>query len=164
MQTKVEKAVPRDSEQIFALRRSAEEWLAAQGTKQWIAGEVSPGEVARQVDAGEWHVLRDGDDLAGALRLLWSDEQVWQHENRFAAYVHGLMVNRTHAGHGVGAGLLRWAADQGRNAGADELRLDCNENNSRLRDYYAGQGFHEAGRRDFDDVWFSVVLLTKPLI
>ena len=159
----VERAVHQDCRAILALRRAAEQSLASRGIEQWPAGEVSLADITTQVDSGQWHVLREGDELAGALRLLWSDQPVWQHENGFAAYVHGLMVNRRRSGSGVGARLLRWAGDQGRNAGARELRLDCGESNLPLRAYYARQGFHEVGRRDFDDAWFSVVLLTKPL-
>jgi GNAT superfamily N-acetyltransferase len=160
---RVRPAVHRDRRPILALRRSAEQWLAAQGIDQWRAGDVSLDDVTDQIAAGQWHVLRAGDVLAGALRLLWSDEQIWQQDNGFAAYVHGLVVDRSHTGHGVGAGLLQWAADQGRAAGARELRLDCGESNLRLRSYYAQQGFQEVGRRDFDGAWFSVVLLTRPL-
>ena len=31
---------------------------------------------------------------------------MWRHEDRFAAYVHGLMVRRSRAGRGLGAARL----------------------------------------------------------
>jgi hypothetical protein len=37
------------------------------------------------------------------------------------------------------------------------------ESNQRLREYYAGQGFREVGRRDFDGPWDCVVLLERVL-
>jgi GNAT superfamily N-acetyltransferase len=159
----VEPAGQRDGRQIYELRRAVEDWLSSRGIEQWPVGEISSDDVQSQVAAGEWHVLRAGDDLAGAFRLQWSDEMIWQHENGFAAYVHSLMVNRGYAGRGVGERLLHWAAVLGQDGGATELRLDCGEGSLRLREYYAGLGFREVGRRDFEGDWYSVVLFSKSL-
>ncbi|MGB8652085.1 MAG: GNAT family N-acetyltransferase [Mycobacteriales bacterium] len=160
----VEKAGPQDAPSLLALRHALEAWLESLGVEQWGRGEVVLSDVVRQVAEGEWWVVRaDDEGLLAALRLLWSDEPVWQRDNGPAAYVHGLMVNRADAGRGVGAGLLRWAEAQARAAGAPCLRLDCVESNARLRAYYAAQGFAEVGRRDFDGPWFSAVLLEKEL-
>jgi GNAT superfamily N-acetyltransferase len=169
--TLLEQAHEQDCGQILALRAASELWLASLGIVQWGHDQVSADEVQRQIVAGEWYVLRhdEGSEgeldsgLAGALRLLWSDEPVWQHDNAFAAYVHGLMVNRTHTGRGIGAELLRWAEIRGRDAGADELRLDCIETNLGLREYYASQGFREVGRRDVDEPRYSAILLAKDI-
>lgn len=158
-----EKAVAHDAPSLLALRHALEDWLESKSVEQWGRGEVSLSDVERQVADGEWRVVRDRDGLQAALRLLWSDEPVWQHQNTFAAYVHGLMVHRAAAGHGVGAALLRWAEVQARQAEAPYLRLDCVESNTRLRAFYAALGFEEVGRRDFDGPWFSAVLLEKRL-
>lgn len=152
-----------DVDEIMRLRREAEDWLEAAGIAQWGRGEVTPPDVRRQVAAAEWHVVHDGDHLAGGLRLLWSDEPVWQAEDAPAAYVHGLMVDRRCAGQRLGGALLAWAGDQGRRAGLDLLRLDCVESNHALRRYYRAHGFLEVGRRDFDGPWFSAVLLERPV-
>jgi len=159
----VDKAVVADAPSILGLRQALEEWLESKGVEQWGRGEVSLSDVVQQVAKGEWRVVRGSDGLQAALRLLWSDEPVWQQQNAFAAYVHGLMVHRAHAGYGVGAALLRWAEGQARQAGAPSLRLDCVESNARLRAFYAALGFEEVGRRDFDGPWFSAVLLEKQL-
>ena len=159
----VEAALPSDAEAILALRRSLEHWLETQGVEQWGPGEVELSDVRRQVSQGEWHVLRTSTGLAGALRLLWSDEPVWRDESAFGAYVHGLMVDRAAAGRGVGTQLLDWAESQARTAGAPVLRMACVESNARLRRYYAAAGFTEVGRRDFDGPWHSAVLLEKVL-
>ena len=158
-----ELASPADAPQILGLRGALENWLTSRGIQQWNPGEVNLSDLRAQLVRHEWYVLRAGIDLAGALRILWSDEPVWQDQNTFAAYVHGLMVHRAHAGHDVGAHLLRWAGQRGRRAGARELRLDCAESNDSLRAYYARQGFTEVGRRDFGGDLYSAVLLTKPL-
>lgn len=159
----VEKAVAVDARSILGLRQALEDWLESKGVEQWGRGEVSLSDVVQQVADGEWRVVRGRDGLQAALRLLWSDEPVWQDQNTFAAYVHGLMVDRAHAGQGVGAALLRWAEGQARQAEAPCLRLDCVESNTRLRAFYAALGFEEVDRRDFDGPWFSAVLLEKRL-
>lgn len=152
-----------DLDELLRLRGEAEDWLAARGIDQWRKGEVPAALVAEQLASREWHVVRSGERLVGALRLLWSDPQIWLHEDRPAAYVHGLVIDRRHAGHGLGARMLTWAEGQALSAGHNRLRLDCAEGNPALRRYYAGLGFREVGRRDFDGLWFSAVLLEKPL-
>jgi ribosomal protein S18 acetylase RimI-like enzyme len=159
----VEKAGPQDALSLLALRQELEAWLESRGVEQWGRDEVSRSDVECQVAADEWRVVRAPDGLQAAMRLLWSDEPIWQHQNTHAAYVHGLMVRRADGGRGLGAALLRWAAAQARKAEAPCLRLDCVESNVRLRAFYAAQGFVEVGRRDFDGPWFSAVLLEKAL-
>jgi GNAT superfamily N-acetyltransferase len=145
------------------MRVELEDWLAALGVKQWDQGEVGLAEVARQVADGEWYVASRGEALLGALRLLWSDEPVWEKDNAFAACVHGLMVSRQHTGAGIGKALISWAEEQARARSAPALRLDCVETNTRLRLYYESLGFHEVGRRDFDGPWYSAALFEKRL-
>ncbi|MGH3408209.1 MAG: GNAT family N-acetyltransferase, partial [Streptosporangiaceae bacterium] len=111
--------------------------------------------------AGQWHVAGNAGLVCAALRLLWSDP-VWS-DDRPAAYVHGLVIDRAQAGRGLGAGLLDWAAARGRRAGVTVLRLDCVEGNPGLRRYYARLGFREVGRRDFDGPWHSTVLLERDI-
>jgi len=108
-------------------------------------------------------VVRSGSLVVGALRLLWEDEQMWGPQPPEAAYVHGLVVDRGHAGLGLGRALLDWAGQQARHAGRRQLRLDCSEDNAALRTYYQQHGFETVGRRDFDGHWYSVVLLDKAL-
>ena len=152
-----------DMDDLLRLRREAEDWLARRGIRQWMPGEVDPRDVRDQLLAGEWHVIRAGDHLRGGLRLLWSDEPVWAEDNVPAAYVHGVMIDRRHAGRGLGATLLGWAEGQARQASVDLIRLDCVESNEGLRRYYRELGFREVGRRDFEGPWFSAVLLEKRL-
>jgi GNAT superfamily N-acetyltransferase len=160
----IEPAKEQDADAILALRHELEDWLESKGVEQWGRGEVLLSDVLRQVAAGEWHVVRAAPDvLVAALRLLWSDEQVWQEQNTYAAYVHGLMVARTGDVQGLGGRLLAWAEQQARAGAAPALRLDCVESNTALRTHYRGLGFHEVGRRDFDGPWFSAVLLERSL-
>ncbi len=157
----VRPASPDDAAAILGLRMAAERWLAERGIEQWHPGEVSLADVQGQVAAGQWHVACAGGLMRAALRLLWSDP-VWG-DDRPAVYVHGLVIDRAHAGHGLGAGLLDWAEAQGRRAGVTVLRLDCVAANPGLRRYYGRLGFREVGRRDFDGPWHSAVLLERDI-
>ncbi len=154
----IEPATPADVEDVLRLRRAAEDWLAVRNIDQWRPGGLSSAEVGAQIEAGEWHVARNGEAVCGAFRLLWSDEPVWRAENAFAAYVHGLVTDRRYAGAGLGGRLLTWVAEHGRRAGTTLLRLDCVEHNHRLRRYYAELGFREVGRRVFAGGWVNVLL------
>ncbi len=156
-------AVPHDAPDIVSLRLQLEGWLASRGVEQWRHGEVALADVVREISDGDWHVASEGKSLLGALRLLWSDAPVWQHDNEFAAYVHGLMVPRSNAGEGIGAALLSWAEQQAKSRDARTLRLDCVETNARLRAYYSALGFREVGQRDFDGPWYSATLFEKAL-
>ena len=164
MMVKVETAAQQDAPGILALRRALEAWLHARGVKQWGPGEVAAEDVQRQTAAGEWHVVRSAScEVVAALRLLWSDEPVWQWDNAEGAYVHGLMVSRGQAGQGVGEALLGWAVEQARAARVPVLRLDYVESNAALRGYYRRLGFTEVGRRDFEGHWHSATLLEMAL-
>ena len=153
-------AIPADVDDIHALRRSLEDWMAATGIVQWPQGRVPREHVAAQVDAGEWHVVRDEQlALVGALRLLWTDPEFWGEDPTPAVYVHGLMVDRRAAGGGLGTRLLDWAAERGRDAGVTLFRLDCRTTNPVIRAYYERYGFRAVGQKDFAD--FSCTLLER---
>jgi ribosomal protein S18 acetylase RimI-like enzyme len=158
-----EPAEAADAAALLALREAAASWLASRGIRQWEPGEVAVEEIRAEVEAGQWHVVREDGAPVAALRLLWQDEQVWGPQPPNAAYVHGLVVSQLHHGLGMGGALLRWAAGQARARGHLLLRLDCGEENQALRHYYSLQGFHEVGRRDSDGRWYSVVLLEQRL-
>ena len=149
---------------LHRIRVEAEEWLVFRGIEQWGTGWLPESAIRAQVDDGQWHVgVTAAGEVAGGLRLLWADEEVWQADHAAAAYVHGLTIDRRFAGAGVGASLLAWAEQQAGAAGVAMLRLDCVESNAGLRAYYARLGFREVGRRDFDGPWFAATLLEKRL-
>lgn len=154
-------ATPDDIDAIHSLRRSLEEWMAARGTVQWPVGSLPRERIASQVAAGEWHVLDDDAGLVGTIRVLWSDPDFWGADETPSVYVHGLMVDRTRTGQGVGTALLDWARRRGLDAGVQKLRLDCRTTNPVLRTYYEGYGLTVVGRRDFAD--FSCLLLELDL-
>lgn len=164
MEIVIERAVPGDVPEILRIRRAAEEWLAAAGIRQWPPGWLTAERLLAEIGRDEWQVARAGAGagagLCGALRLLWSDEAVWQADNTFAGYVHGLVIDRRHPG--LGSRMLNWAGERARAAGAALLRLDCVSHNARLRRYYADQGFREVGERTLYDGW-TMALFEKRL-
>lgn len=161
----VEPATAADATTILALRHAAEDWLFARGIAQWTPREIPLSTVVSQIDAGEFYVARrePGGPIVGALRLIWTDPAIWPDEAESSCYVHGLVIDRSEAGTGLGALLLAWAAEHTRRAGRPLLRLDCAESNDALRSYYLSQGFRYVGRREFADgsSWFSVALFEK---
>ncbi|MGY4644515.1 GNAT family N-acetyltransferase [Cellulomonas sp. URHB0016] len=158
----VEQAIPEDAEAIHRLRRSLEDWMVARGVEQWPPGGMPLRQVVDEIADGQWHVVRDAEvGIAGALRLLWSDEPFWGPGQPPAVYVHGLMVDRRCAGRGLGTGLLDWAAAQGRAAGVGLFRLDHRTTNPVLGAYYERYGFTVVGRADFPT--FSATLLELTL-
>lgn len=76
------------------------------------------------------------------MTLDWSDP-LWSDVDGTAGYVHRMAVYRRAAG--LGAVMLRWAADAVREHGSDALRLDCVASNARLRRYYEAAGFLHRG-------------------
>ncbi|MEH6794376.1 MAG: GNAT family N-acetyltransferase [Rhodococcus sp. (in: high G+C Gram-positive bacteria)] len=162
----VELASAADAATILGLRHAAEDWLFARGIDQWTPREVPLTTVAAQIDAGEFHVARYGHrgPIVAALRLIDSDPDIWPDQDEPACYVHGLVIDRSESGMGLGASLLEWALRRSRQEGRSLLRLDCAETNTELRNYYLRQGFRYVGRREFAEgsSWFSVALFEKP--
>ncbi|HET9655743.1 MAG TPA: GNAT family N-acetyltransferase, partial [Kineosporiaceae bacterium] len=154
-----------DAHDLWLLRRQLEDWICARGIDQWRPGEVAEQTISEQITTGEWHVHRHDGILVAALRLLWSDPQFWgDGDDGDAVYVHGLMVDRRHAGHQIGERLLAWAGEQARAAGRSWLRLDCAAGNTALCDYYRSRGFTPVRTQNLPDGLFDVVLWQRPTV
>ena len=79
------------------------------------------------------------------------DRPVWPAHKRHepALYVRRVIVSRSYAGLGLGAGLLDWAADVAiRDYGAPLIRVDVWTTNRKLHAYYEGQRFTPVEGRD----------------
>ncbi|AWK71637.1 GNAT family N-acetyltransferase [Rhodococcus oxybenzonivorans] len=161
MAVTVERAVLDQAEDIVQMHWDAEDWLAEQQIDPPSRGDVSLADVREQIEAGEWRVARSGGIVAGALRVLRADPDIWVDDEVPATYVARVMTDRRHASPGLGAQLLRWVDEHARSEAVSVVRLECVETNRRLRTYYEEQGFFLVGRRDFEVEWPSVVLLEK---
>ena len=145
-------ASPRESDLVLGLLRSANDARAAPGTG-W-GGEFP--DVVRDLPEGLVHLGWIDDRAVGTFVLRWSDEQVWGPDDGNAGYVHRLATHPDAAGHGLGRRLLDVAGELTARQGRHWLRLDCERDNQRLRDYYEAQGFRHV--RDVD----GIPRLTRP--
>lgn len=130
-----------DAEQVEALLAEASAWLAGRGIS-WLRD--GPGPVPERIARGEvWAVRarRDGPLIATVSIDEVPDAELWGVQPPDALYVHRLTVARAHAGQGIGALLLDFAADYTARAGRAWVRLDTNKSNMRLQAYYAANGF-----------------------
>lgn len=124
--------------EVLSVLDEAAGWLHARGISQWPPRFESSW-VEEAIARGETWLVRVGGET---LTLDWSDP-LWEDVGGTAGYVHRMAVRRRAAG--LGAVMLRWAADAVRDQGADALRLDCVASNHRLRAYYAAAGFRHRG-------------------
>ena len=138
------RATPADLDRVLAVLLDTETWLAGRGLGVWEHIQTPHGrELIRRriVEHEVYLVTYNGMDAmdAASMTLQWSDPEPWGAlgEDGCAAYLHGLSVVRSFAGHGIGAAMLRWAAGAGRPL----LRLDCAATNPQLCAYYQRQAF-----------------------
>jgi GNAT superfamily N-acetyltransferase len=137
---------------VLDLLTEAAAWTAAIGHRNWRA-PFPRGPVAADAEAGQLYLASCAGEIAGTLALQWRDPYFWgdEGEDALAGYVHRVVVRRSHAGVGLGARLLGWAADQIRAQGRSLLRLDVVSDNEPLRRYYESTGF--AHVRDVCGEW-----------
>jgi ribosomal protein S18 acetylase RimI-like enzyme len=168
---RLRKAAETDLEALVAILDGAVAWLGRRGLDQWAgspwrADELRPGlatgalrvaetragadEPSRatagtppaSLDAGA--ARSDGVPRPVATMTLGEDPAShWRPADDLAAalYLSHLAVDRCLAGRGVGAWLLDEAAHEAARRGKRLLRLDAWTSNTRLHDYYRGQGF-----------------------
>jgi GNAT superfamily N-acetyltransferase len=143
-----------DLSSVLDLIDGAADWLRSRGTNQWQRPWPSREERDRRVHdsllSGETWLLWDGDTPLATVTvsptpddLLWTPRECTEP----AAYLHRLVVDRAHAGHGIGAHLLDWAGERARREyGARWIRIDVWADNYALHRYYLRQGFRPVRR------------------
>ena len=155
-----------DAQALHALREELAQWQEGIGITQWSPGETKPSDFLEQISRQEWHLVRDGDHVAAAVRILDGDPDIWPDSGIApAGYVHGLMVSRTHAGQGLGRRVLSAAESMISARGHRLARLDCVTSNDALRSYYGARGYTEVGSHRFppERGWRPVTLFEKRL-
>ena len=141
---KVERAGPRELDDVVGVLSEAAAWLRARGIEQWPYPYPVPW-VAASIERGETYLAQVDGSVAGTITLRWEDPAFWGDQPPVA----GVAVRREYAGRGPE--LLEWAAEQVRLEGRDFLRLDCRTDNAALRAYYERQGFEHRGDTTVDD-------------
>lgn len=137
---------------IVDLRDRLARWLQGRGIDQWREGEFDPAEVRREIDRGEWWVVESPvqpDLILASVRVIWADPEIWGEQPEPAGYTHGVAVDRSLAGTGIGARLIRTAERVIAESGRSVSRLDCDDDNPVLKRFYTGLGYTPRGAVDF---------------
>ena len=139
----IRQAAAADAAVVSAILREAAAWADSRGDEVlWQLDELSAERLAGEIDRGQFFVAWSGGEPAGVVRFQLDDVEFWPDDpGDHAAYIHRLAVRRTHAGGGVSAALLAWAAARARASGRRLLRLDCDANRTGLRAVYERFGF-----------------------
>lgn len=138
----IERASGSDAPAIARVLKEAADWLAAHGRPLWSATEISEESVLRDVSQGLFHVTRQGDAIAGIMKLELEDPHFWPEvPPGTSAFVHKLAIRRAWAKKGLSGALLSYARRRAQGLGREYLRLDCVANRQGLRSLYEQFGF-----------------------
>ncbi|PWV95206.1 acetyltransferase (GNAT) family protein [Paenibacillus cellulosilyticus] len=144
-----------DAPAIMDLLLKTAQWLNSKGSTQW--GALLHGEDAHHsvesARRGDVYLFKDGDTLAGIVMLLRSpspwDIELWGEEgHEGAVYLHRLAINRDYSGRNLGEAILQWVHTGIRFDGKDRIRLDCNDSNPLLDQFYRSAGYTYMGHAD----------------
>jgi ribosomal protein S18 acetylase RimI-like enzyme len=95
-------------------------------------------------------MVRAPGRIVATVTLSEDDPFVWSGRTRpDAAYVHRLIVARSHAGRGWGQAILTDVEGRLNARGRKVVRLDYVASNDTLGELYRRLGYREVGRRDF---------------
>ena len=138
-------ASPDDLEPVHKLYHDVSRWLHDERgiADQW-EGEPAKEEIQEMVASGEVYLAMLQDEVAGAFKLNERDHH-WDDDGT-ALYVHAFAVNRKFQGQGIGQMMLDGAGDEARKRGKRCLRLDCMNENFRLKQVYTDAGFEFRGQ------------------
>lgn len=141
-------AGPADLDSYLRIRDDAARRMLAAGIRQWRP-EEHEGPAAAAA-AAELFVADLGGVVFGGVQLARADPEVWPEvpAEPGAGFVHGLVVDRSLAGRGLGRRVLDAAAAVVADRGGHRLRLDCWAGNDRLRRWYEQAGFTELDVRE----------------
>ena len=160
-----ERAERDDIDELLVLRDALARWLSDRGIEQWLPGELPRQRLGAWVDRGRVHVHRHRGEIVAAVAALDDDPEIWNDGRVDAGYIHLLMVDRRHAGRGLGEAGLAYAEQQIRDGGGRVARLDTVATNTALQSWYERHGYRRAGTRTFEKPGlFDVVLFEKPVV
>jgi GNAT superfamily N-acetyltransferase len=142
-----------DLESVYEVYRGVCWWLHhVRGiTEQW-EGEPAQEEIEQMIASDELYLALSQQVVVGAFKLNDKDHH-WDNDGT-ALYVHAFAVHRKFKGQGIGQVMLDWAADEARRQGKQYLRLDCMNENARLKQYYAEASFESRGQHS--DGWSAL--------
>jgi protein-tyrosine phosphatase len=142
-------AAGHEARAVLRLRDELAAWMVRRRIDLWQPGEMPLAWVEHSIAQGWVHTVWKQGELVGSVTVAWEDPFVWGKSDTPAGYIHMLMVDRAHAGNGVGRSILGWAESQIAASGRPVARLDCATSNGRLCVYYERAGYLAVGRRQF---------------
>ena len=146
----IEKAVPRDADEVGRLYDSLNDHLMATvNYPGWKKGLYPIREDAeRAIAEGTLFVLREGGRIAGTVILSHREEKGYAQADwgldiapEQLIVVHTLAVHPQHLSRGVGRQLMEFAIAHARTQGMRAVRLDVNERNVPAIRLYESLGF-----------------------
>jgi GNAT superfamily N-acetyltransferase len=138
----IQQARPSDAPMIASLLQEVSQQLIDEGRALWSPAEFDQERVLRDTHAGLFHVVREGDQLAGVMKFELEDAYFWPEvAPGTSAFVHKLAVHRAWAKKGVSTELLSYARARALHLSRAYLRLDCVADRRGLRDLYERFGF-----------------------
>jgi ribosomal protein S18 acetylase RimI-like enzyme len=151
-----------DMPSIIGLIGEAARWLQTdkksdQWEKPWPDEHSRDQRIRRGIKLERTWMAENDDGLVatvsfgrGGNRKLWTQRE----RNQPAVYISRLIVSRRHAGSGIGANLIDWAAQRGLSRWeAKWIRLDVWTSNKALQAYYERQDFTHLRTCEFEDPW-----------
>lgn len=156
----VEAASDSDIDVILALIIELSGWLRTKGILQW--SQSYPREkIESDVRSNFVHVVREHGRITATVTLTDLRDRYWQDFPGEAIYLHRLAVRRSASGRHLGSRLLAWSEKKVKDQGVPLLRLDCDSQNSVLRQYYSAHGFEFCGLRRFEEYNMEFALFEK---
>jgi len=153
---------------VIQLIEEAAEWLRSRGTGQWARPWPNRAErdsrILAALSQGKTWIGWDDSVPAAMITADPEEDPYWPDDLRRepTVYVHRQVVRRPYKGVGLGAALLDWAGGTAqRDHGAEWIRVSAWTTNTRLHDYYRGQGFRSCGFHP-DDGYPSRARFQKP--
>jgi len=146
-QLTVRHASETDATALMRLRVEAEEWLAAAGIDQWRSPGFRDRALAKwqnDIAAGRTWVVEDvREEVLGTVTLARPDPDFWRASDdpKSAVYVAKLITARQAVGLQLGGRILDWVGSVARDRRLPWVRLDCWRTNTKLQEYYLGEGF-----------------------
>lgn len=140
----VRKATIHDWEDLVALRLAISARLREDGVEHWQDNVKGLMQLLRWLEHDCVYMVFDGDILAGSFSLTeLCDDRYWGDDPDRGSfmYLHKVMAAPEFKGKGVGSFIVSDSSDWSRIRGRQGLRIECVNNNPRLREVWEGLGF-----------------------
>jgi ribosomal protein S18 acetylase RimI-like enzyme len=145
----------KEIDQVLQALKEAAERIHSLGVDHWQQWNNPPNEkiawVREGVNQGEIKfIFNEINEQIGIVRILTKDELYWGNQEVDAVYIHSLIVFDTFNGRGYGKQIISQVAELAKKDGNYLIRLDADQNNSKLCNYYQSMGFRKVGIKQFE--------------